>query len=190
MNRLKQLGDREKSNPFSLTTVVSLEEGDWNADQNELQTSTAALFDLVVIRHLEKVALKPISPETEIEVSFLFTNDENVHQLNHEFRGFDKATNVLSFPDTELTDENLSDAKTFDEPLCLGDIALAEETIKKEALEQNKDFEAHLIHLIIHGLLHLLGYDHIEDADAEIMENLEIKLLSELGIDNPYAVIE
>ena len=105
-------------------------------------------------------------------ISILLTNNAHIQHLNKEFRGKDKPTNVLSFP--------------ADEDDYLGDIAIAYETICAEAIEQDKKFDHHLIHMVIHGLLHLKGYDHEDDLEAEEMEALEIKILADMGIENPY----
>lgn len=113
----------------------------------------------------------------EFQVSIEIVNDKTSQQLNNDYRGKNKATNVLSFP-LELPDY-------LDEPL-LGDLAICADVVKKEALEQNKKEMNHWAHLTIHGTLHLLGFDHIEDDEAEEMEAIEIKLLQILGIANPY----
>lgn len=105
-------------------------------------------------------------------LSILLTNDDHIQQLNRDFRNKDKPTNVLSFPDGE--DD------------YLGDIAVAFETIKREAEEQNKTIHHHFIHMLVHGVLHLKGYDHESDEEAEEMEALEIKILADMGIKNPY----
>ncbi|RED51498.1 putative rRNA maturation factor [Aestuariispira insulae] len=117
----------------------------------------------------------------EAELSLVLSDDASVQELNREWRGKDKPTNVLSFP---ADDED--EAPLPGMPRMLGDIVLALETVSREAREQNKSFDHHLTHLVIHGLLHLIGYDHIEDDEAEIMEALEIKLLAGMGISNPY----
>ena len=102
--------------------------------------------------------------------------------MNLQFRGIDKATNVLSFPDeTPSTIQSLTN-----EPTYLGDIAISLDVALDEASQQQKQFEHHLAHLVIHGCLHLLGYDHISDADAEEMEALEVHYLSAFDIPNPY----
>ena len=120
-------------------------------------------------------------PVKQAEVSILLTDDTAVHQLNKQYRNADKPTNVLSF--AALDDEY----EPIVEPMLLGDIIVAFETTKKEAEEQGKTLTNHLFHLIVHGMLHLIGYDHIEDMDAEEMESLEIRILAENGIGNPYA---
>lgn len=106
------------------------------------------------------------------EMSIMLTNDNHIQQLNNDFRNKDKPTNVLSFP--------------ADEDSYLGDIAISLETIEKEALEQEKDFYHHFIHMLVHGILHLKGYDHLTDEEAEEMETIEIKILADMGIKNPY----
>lgn len=112
------------------------------------------------------------------EVSVVLTDDAEQRELNRQWRGFDKSTNVLSFPQIEPF-----------APVSglLGDITLARETVEKEAEEMGISFEAHFTHLVVHGFLHLLGYDHIEEEDAEEMEGLETEILATLGIADPYA---
>lgn len=124
-----------------------------------------------------------------LSVSVLFTSDAQVHDLNREWRGRDKPTNVLSFP--MLTREELLEASQAASgegpPVMLGDIALAYGTCAREAREKAVSLEAHASHLIIHGLLHLAGYDHVDcDKHAEAMEALEITALAKLGIADPY----
>ena len=101
-----------------------------------------------------------------------FTDDDEIRQLNREFRDKDKATNVLSFPDGQEG--------------RLGDLAFAFETMKQEAEEMDITIEAHLRHLLVHGLLHLAGFDHHDSDEAEEMEALEISALALIGVDNPY----
>jgi probable rRNA maturation factor len=97
--------------------------------------------------------------------------------LNHQYRHKDYATNVLSFP---------FEAPEFTEDEHLGDIVICVSVVNREAQEQHKPLESHWAHMVIHGLLHLLGYDHEEEVAAELMESKEIELLKQLGIDNPY----
>ncbi len=103
-----------------------------------------------------------------------FSNDAEIEALNKYYRGKAKPTNVLSFPS--------------DEAGYLGDIILAFETVLRESSQQNKNFEHHTLHLIVHGLLHLLGYDHEKEKEAQKMEKLEISILAEFGIGNPYQI--
>lgn len=119
----------------------------------------------------------------EAEVAVMLTDDQGIRTLNSNWRGIDKATNVLSFP--ALQPEGAR--KPGDAPRMLGDIAIAFETMRREADEEQKPFDHHLSHLAVHGFLHLVGYDHENDADAEEMEALEREILAELGIPDPYA---
>ncbi|MEM7301359.1 MAG: rRNA maturation RNase YbeY [Pseudomonadota bacterium] len=125
------------------------------------------------------ISAAELSVSSYDEVSFLFTNDDAVRALNAQWRDQDKPTNVLSFPQEDDDAEQPSG--------MLGDIVLAQETIAREALEARRTLDQHLNHLIIHGFLHLFGYDHQSNEDAEEMEALEIKALEKLGIANPYA---
>lgn len=118
-------------------------------------------------------------------VSLLFTSDEEVHALNREWRERDKPTNVLSFP--MLEQDELLDLAPDGPPVMLGDIALARETCAREAADKGVPLGHHAAHLIIHGLLHLAGHDHVNsDAEADAMEQLEIAALAKLGIADPY----
>lgn len=132
-------------------------------------------------------ALRQAGWTQSAEINILLTNDAKIQELNNRFRGFNKPTNVLSFPSLEL--EEIARLKVgIEQPehIVLGDVALAYETIQKEASSQGKAFDHHLIHLTVHGLLHLLGFDHEKDEDATVMESLEIEILSSLTIPNPY----
>ena len=133
-------------------------------------------------------ALGEVAPEltnARLSVSALFTNDAHVHELNREWRGRDKPTNVLSFPMLERAD--LLDLAPDGPPVLLGDLALAYETCVREAEEKGVPLDHHAAHLIIHGLLHLAGHDHVHsDDEAEAMEALEIRALAKMGIKDPY----
>jgi probable rRNA maturation factor len=112
------------------------------------------------------------------ELSLVLTDDAEQQVLNRDWRGIDKATNVLSFP--------------HNEPFApvsglLGDIILARETLEREAAEQGVSLEDHFTHLVVHGFLHLLGYDHMDDDEALAMEGLETQILASLGVADPYA---
>ena len=128
---------------------------------------------------------------TIVEVSIRYTSDEEVRTLNRDYRDKDKPTNVLSFP---MVQPDLLDAINpgdDDGETLLGDIVLAHGVCASEAQEKNVSTETHASHLIVHGTLHLLGYDHEQgEAEAEAMEELERTALASLGIDDPYAVRE
>jgi len=111
------------------------------------------------------------------QVSIEIVDKQTSQDLNNTYRQKDKPTNVLSFP-LELPD--------FVEEDLIGDLAICVEVVEEEAKQQNKTLSNHWAHLTIHGCLHLLGYDHIQDDEADIMENLEIQLLEQLAIENPY----
>lgn len=122
-----------------------------------------------------------------VEISLRLGNNEEVRALNNEWRGKDKPTNVLSFP--MVDSEQLKDADAHEGPaLLLGDMILAYEICRDEAEEKGVGFIDHAAHLIAHGVLHLLGYDHLNDSDAEDMEAREIRALETLGISDPYSL--
>jgi probable rRNA maturation factor len=130
-------------------------------------------------------AVAPELDHARLLASLLFTDDAEVRTLNRAWRGKDRPTNVLSFP--MLTRADLLNLAAAGPPELLGDIALAYETCVREAAEKGAALEAHAAHLIVHGLLHLAGYDHeTSPADAAAMEALEIKALASLGFADPY----
>lgn len=113
------------------------------------------------------------------EIAIVLTDDAAIRALNKRWRGFDKATNVLSFP--------AQAAPGGSKPLHLGDIVIAFETTAAEAERDKKPFAHHLAHLAVHGYLHLLGHDHESDHEADAMERLETEILARIGVPNPYA---
>lgn len=135
-------------------------------------------------KNIKKVfcySIKKIDPGlNNYEVSILLSDNKRIQKLNKTYRKKDKPTNVLSFP--SFDDVDLSGFR------YLGDVVVAYETVKDEAFSQNKTFKNHTLHLIVHAALHLLGFDHIDDVDAEKMEKLEINILKDLEIKNPYEV--
>lgn len=138
--------------------------------------------------------------EQDTEVSLTLSNDEFVQRLNSEYRGKDKPTNVLSFPmlddneeeKTEVGNQGDEDAPSEDDEIfaetlvTYGDIVMAYETVAKEAQDQKKSMRDHFTHLLLHGFLHLLGFDHENDEDAEEMEEIEAEILAAMNIENPY----
>jgi probable rRNA maturation factor len=118
----------------------------------------------------------------EAELAVMLTDDAGIRTLNNNWRGIDKPTNVLSFPALPPAGPGGPD----DAPRMLGDIAIAYQTTRAEADDERKPFDHHLSHLAVHGFLHLIGYDHEKDDDAEAMETLETGILAQLGIPDPY----
>lgn len=141
-------------------------------DFTPLPTETDILQWLVVV-----LDAHPYDDRNEITVRFV--DEEESRELNHQYRGKNSSTNVLSFPFEAPTG--------MDIPL-LGDLVVSPHVVQREANEQHKSLENHFAHMIIHGTLHLMGYDHIEDDEAEEMEQLERELLARLGISDPYQV--
>ena len=146
-----------------------------------------SLWEDKVIKNFEKKldktlqqildSTKSVFAKNNILISISFSGDKQVSELNKNFRNINKPTNVLSFPSTEMNVRN---------NYFLGDIIFSSQTITEEVKREKKNFEDHLTHLFVHGVLHLLGYDHETEYDANIMENLEIKIMKNLNIDNPY----
>lgn len=137
-----------------------------------------------VVHRAIAAAAETVDADTgDAELAVMLTDDAGIRTLNSNWRGIDKPTNVLSFPALQPTGAGGPD----DAPRMLGDIAIAYETTRKEADDEQKPFDHHLSHLAVHGFLHLIGYDHEKDDDAEAMETLEQRILAQLGIPNPYA---
>lgn len=125
-----------------------------------------------------------------VEISLRLTSDDEVHTLNRQYRQKDKPTNVLSFPMVQADLLETVTQNSDDGEVLLGDIVLAHGVCAAEAEERNIAIETHATHLIVHGVLHLLGYDHMTDVDAEAMEAIETDALASLGIDDPYLIKE
>ena len=131
-------------------------------------------------------------PKAGFQISLMGCDDARIATLNADFRGKPKPTNVLSWPSEDRAAEYVGEAPAppvpgdAEDPESLGDIAIAFETCAREADEQGKPMADHVTHLIVHGTLHLLGYDHVEDEDAELMEGLEVQILASLGVCDPY----
>ena len=168
---------KESKRKDSLNPLLHFEilerEGNWEGLQN-IQRMMKRIF-AAVVNHPE------ISIEKQGEVCIVLSSDKDVQNLNLTFRGKNTPTNVLSFP-------SLRKRAIEDHPF-IGDIIFAKETIEREAKESHITFANHLSHLTVHGLLHLMGYHHETEREAQIMEGLEIAILSELGISNPYLKI-
>lgn len=160
--------------------VAVLHEQGWPAIDWEMLAQRAVA---AAIAHSPYAAFA--TDEALYEVAVKLTSDEEVHELNRAYRDKDKPTNVLSFP---LVQADLLEAtgNTDDGEVLLGDIVLAEGVCSAEAAEKGISVADHAAHLIVHGTFHLLGYDHMEDAEAEAMEAMETQSLLSLGISDPY----
>ncbi len=152
---------------------ISIENENWNGAIADIEQYTRGVVTSALSGFLEKTE--------HADISIVLADDSFVQNLNKIYRHKDKPTNVLSFPQTEL--EEIKHGM----PMCsLGDIIIALETIERESQEQKKTIQHHFTHMLVHGCLHLLHFDHGTDEDAEIMETREIEILKTLGIKNPY----
>jgi probable rRNA maturation factor len=158
--------------------AVSVDGGDWPPEATLRRLAESAIEAASgsaaagTGRLAQQVSDRPESANN-LEVSILFTDDAAIRRLNAQYRGKDSVTNVLSFPQPPGA--------------LLGDVVLAAESLRREAALAGKSIEDHIAHLVVHGFLHLLGYDHEVDADADKMEELERVALKRLGISDPYA---
>ena len=165
---------------MNLEVDYIINDDSWNnyINENDINDFISKIFNTTV-----GILEYKLNKRNVVELSITFTNDKEIQEINKNYRNVDKPTNVLSFP---LFEKEFTKAYKTLPYISLGDIILSIETIKKESEEQNKTFNDHLTHLIVHSILHLFGFDHIEDKEADVMENLEIKILEKLSIQNPY----
>ena len=164
--------------PFAgLVIAVSVEDDGWRDDGlGDLDLLLRGCFAATAIR-------AGLSSDLRTELGATFTNDAAVRRLNAEWRGMDRPTNVLSFPLADLAPGEAPGA-------MLGDLVFARETLLREAAAEGKALRHHLCHLAVHGVLHCLGHDHGDAEEAEAMERLEVLILADLGIPDPYAASE
>jgi probable rRNA maturation factor len=167
-----------------LSITLDKASGKWNRAfplmQSKIEQATACAF---------MQAKKPAAfKRRAFDINIILTEDANVKTLNRDYRGKNKPTNVLSFPQINLQKFRRTELDMFPpgNVIPLGDIVLAFQTIRAECLAQDKSMENHVIHLIVHGTLHLLGYDHMRAGEAKTMEKLECDILSVLGYPDPY----
>lgn len=167
----------DSSNQILLPDVI-IETEEWgkleNLEQIIIQTCGQVAEHLALDKYIEQA-----------DLAVVLTDDKQIRSLNKEYRGKDSPTNALSFPLEEIDYSNPNELKLFNNS-SIGDIVISYETLERESREQNKNFIDHFKHLLIHSILHLLGYDHTDEDDAEIMEAEEIKILKKLGINSPY----
>lgn len=160
-----------------LDIQISVEDGGW-PDEAVLAALASRVLDAAA-EFLVREEDQPF-PKMAPELSLVFTNDDSIQEINAEWRDQDKPTNVLSFPAFPLEPGGMPGP-------MLGDIVVARETVEREAVDLDKTFDDHLTHLLVHGFLHLFGYDHMEKDEAEEMEALETRILAGLGLSDPYA---
>ncbi len=159
---------------------IIIEEPAWIKHLPDVEETAQKVFVTVLSFMRTKQDLDFIS--CNINVNLSLSSDNHVRELNNEFRQKDSPTNVLSFANIDADDFKFNTS----EPLELGDIIIALETMQKESFDQNISLHDHFCHLFCHGLFHLLGFDHQNDEEAAVMENLEVLVLKQLNIANPY----
>lgn len=170
----RKRSDRSHSSISGLEIEVLREAGDWESGTDE------------TVRRAAEHAYAVSRGGEAAELCIVLGDDALVAKLNKAYRGKSGPTNVLSFPAAEMPDTGAPEAAFAGATPLLGDVVLARETIVREANEQKKKFADHLSHLTVHGVLHLLGHDHMEDVEADEMEALERDILEDLGIADPY----
>ena len=167
----KSIDSKLKPQASSLKPTIHLHDDRWKKALRPYCKTVEGVVSVIPAKAGAPLRMDARLRGHDMEIAIVLANDEEIRELNKQFRGKNKPTNVLSFPNEE-------------EPL--GDVILSYDTIEREAEEQGKTFRDHAAHLIVHGVLHLLGFDHENARDAKKMEAIEVKLLSELGISNPY----
>lgn len=164
-----------KTNPIDID--ISMAEPEWKESFLDVDD----VVQMAVYHTVRMATLPDILKDRELETSVVLANDDLIQVLNREYRGMDKATNVLSFAQMD-SDFPVPEEEAYH----IGDIILSYQTIDREAREQGKFFKDHFTHMVVHGTLHLLGYDHQNDDEATHMETLEIRILEKMNIQNPY----
>lgn len=168
-------------NPPEILIEISAPYSNWTngfEPENFIRRALTVVFDFI-----------PLPKDvTQVEVSILLANDDLIRTLNRDYRGKDSPTNVLSFPQLDLNSPINAKTKTEADNgrLMIGDMVFSYETVMKESKEKIYMLEGHFCHLVIHSALHLLGYTHDDEENANLMEDIEIMMMAELGYQNPY----
>ncbi len=166
---------------------VLLEDERWEKALDNIASWADKVFVTALAFLREHELGEEIGFSKPIFVNLALSNDAEIQKLNAEFRGKDKPTNVLSF--ASVDDDEFWDSLDITEAVELGDIIIALETLECEADEKKISLRNHFAHLLVHGILHLFGFDHMDDEEAEEMEGVEVQILSRLEIANPYTEI-
>ncbi len=162
--------------PSSINHDILIEDDAWNT----ALPGHGSLISLALDKTLHRV--EALDAAQDLEISITLTNDDAIRILNRDYRGKDKPTNVLSFPQIDWDNEGF-EIEPF---VMLGDIVISIETIIRESEEQDKRLQDHFMHMLVHSILHLCGHDHEQDTEAQTMESLEVLILEDMGIKNPY----
>lgn len=163
---------------------VEIADSHWSSEIADIEALSQTLEEKVFAYVFARKNMPFSTQDKDIFVNLRLSSDKDIHALNKQFRGMDKPTNVLTFANLDYA--GFAQSSDLFGSIELGDIIISYETMKAEAAMENITLRDHYCHLLIHGLLHILGYDHIEKSDAEIMENAEVEILAQMGIENPY----
>ena len=172
----------DSGNDYTLDIDVDVQDAAWENGIDDLSKMIVQVSRAV----LDKVGLTKYT--NHIEFSINLTNNDSIQTFNSQYRGKNHPTNTLSFPAQDIVAKELEKFNFNDGFVLLGDIIFARKVIEDEAQTQGKNFENHFAHLLIHGILHLLGHDHQSEKEAMEMENLEVEILSAFNIKSPYEV--
>jgi probable rRNA maturation factor len=171
-----------KTKKFAVDLDINVKSKSWeNCGFNYSLYSKQVIKKTLTYLKLDKILTKFI-------VSLLLTHNKGIQVLNKEFMGKDKPTNVLSFPAMDFSIQEVKSLAKQEGIVFLGDVAISYQKLQSECKEQGKNFKSHFTHMLVHSVLHLLGYDHQDEQDAEMMENLEVGILKLLKIKNPYVI--
>ncbi len=165
-----------------LDVLTQIESDDWQTFLKKEKDIILKCRDALLVVVGSQVPF--LNENKNFYINLALSDDDNIHKLNKEFRGKDSPTNVLSF--ALIDDPDFADVLETQKDIELGDVMIAYETLKREAFALEIPFADHFCHLWVHGMLHILGYDHIKESDRIKMEQKEIEILARLGIENPY----